>query len=88
MLTSSLSFAEAAPTGYHLAADNTMASENRAPEVEAVAILFLLIAWITIGLRCYVRLFITKLFRIDDCLAVATLVCRLSFSWRERVVDY
>jgi hypothetical protein len=52
-----------------------MAIENRGPQVEAVAILFLVLSWISVGLRCYVKLFMTKLFKIDDWLAVASLVC-------------
>jgi hypothetical protein len=50
-----------------------MAIENRGPQVEAVATLFLILSWIAVGLRCYVKLFITKLFKIDDWLAVASL---------------
>jgi hypothetical protein len=52
-----------------------MAIENRGPQVEAVAIAFLALSWVTISLRCYVRLFMKKLFRIDDWLAVVSLVC-------------
>jgi hypothetical protein len=48
--------------------------ENRGPQVEAVAIAFLTLAWIAVCLRCYVKLFMTKLFRIDDWLAVIALV--------------
>lgn len=51
-----------------------MAIENQGPQVEAVAILFLALAWITVGLRCYVKIFMTKLFKIDDWLALASLV--------------
>jgi hypothetical protein len=51
-----------------------MAIENRGPEIEAVAILFLVVSWIAVGLRCYVKLFMKKIFKIDDWLAVASLV--------------
>jgi len=51
-----------------------MAIENRGPQVEAVAITFLILSWIAVGVRCYVKLFMTKLFRIDDWLAVISLV--------------
>ena len=51
-----------------------MAIENRGPQVEAVAITFLTLSWIAVSLRCYARIFITKLFRIDDWLAVIALV--------------
>jgi hypothetical protein len=50
-----------------------MANGERGADIEAVAILFLTLSWIFVGLRCYVRLFIKKLFRVDDWLAVATL---------------
>jgi hypothetical protein len=56
-----------------------MAIDNRGPQVEAVAILFLTLSWIAVGLRCYVRLFLTKLFRVDDWLAVISLVS--DFDW-------
>jgi hypothetical protein len=52
-----------------------MAIENRGPQVEAVVILFLILSWTAVGLRCYVKLFMTKLFKIDDWLALASLVC-------------
>jgi hypothetical protein len=48
--------------------------DERVSSIKAVAIIFLLLSWIFVGLRCYVRVFITKLFRVDDWLAVATLV--------------
>ena len=50
-----------------------MAIENRGPQVHAVLIPFIILSWIAVGLRCYVRLFITKAFRIDDWLALAAL---------------
>jgi hypothetical protein len=51
-----------------------MAIENRGPQVAAVAIIFLTLSWVAVGLRCYVKLFMTRLFRIDDWLAVLSLV--------------
>jgi hypothetical protein len=51
-----------------------MAIADRGPQVDAVAFLFLALAWIAVNIRCYVRIFITKLFRIDDWLGVASLV--------------
>jgi hypothetical protein len=56
------------PNGF---ADN---GDERSSSIKAVAIIFILLSWIFVGLRCYVRVFITKLFRVDDWLAVATLV--------------
>ncbi len=52
-----------------------MAIENGGLQVRVVAILFLILAWISVGMRCYVKLFMTNFFRIDDWLAVASLVC-------------
>lgn len=51
-----------------------MAIENRGPEVEAVAIAFLILSWIAVSLRSYVKFFMIKLFRIDDWLMVLSLV--------------
>lgn len=55
-----------------------MAKENRGPEVEAVAILFLILAWVFVALRCYVRIFMIKSFGTDDWLAVFALVSTFS----------
>jgi hypothetical protein len=54
--------------------DLIMANGERGADIKAVAILFLTLSWISVSLRCYVRLFIKKIFRVDDWLAVATLV--------------
>ena len=51
-----------------------MAIEDRGPQVEATAITFLTLAWITVCLRCYVKLYMIQMFRINDWLAVLTLV--------------
>ncbi|TVY81540.1 hypothetical protein LSUE1_G001882 [Lachnellula suecica] len=51
-----------------------MAKENRGPQVEAVAILFLILSWVFVGLRCYVRGKMTKNFGMDDWLAVCALI--------------
>jgi hypothetical protein len=51
-----------------------MANGERSADIKAVAILFLTLSWISVSLRCYVRLFLKKIFRVDDWLAVATLV--------------
>lgn len=57
-----------------------MAAEDRGPQVAAVAILFLILSWIFVSLRCYVRAIMMKNFGTDDWLAVATLVRYLSGS--------
>jgi hypothetical protein len=51
-----------------------MAIKNHGPQVETVAIAFLTLAWISVILRSTVRLFIIRLFRIDDWLAILVLV--------------
>jgi hypothetical protein len=57
-----------------------MAAEDRGPQLAAVAILFLTLAWIFVSLRCYVRTVMMKSFGMDDWLAVASLV-----SWASSV---
>ena len=56
-----------------------MAIENRGPQVEAVAISFLTLSWIAVCLRCYVKLYMIRLFRLDDWLAVLSLVGLVCF---------
>jgi len=51
-----------------------MAAEDRGPQVAAVAILFLILSWIAVSLRCYVRICMIKNFGADDWLAVGALV--------------
>jgi hypothetical protein len=54
--------------------------EDRSNEVLAVAILFLITSWITVGLRVYVRAGMRNTFSPDDWAMVATLVSVLRFS--------
>jgi hypothetical protein len=49
--------------------------EDRSQQVLAVALVFLLLAWITVGLRVYVRAFMLRTFALDDWLIVLALVC-------------
>jgi hypothetical protein len=51
-------------------------AEDRGPEVEATAILFLVLAWVLVSLRCYVRGFLLRSFGLDDTLCVVALVSR------------
>jgi hypothetical protein len=51
-----------------------MTAEDRGPQVAGVAILFLILSWIFVSLRCYVRGFMIKSFGPDDWFAVASLV--------------
>jgi len=55
-----------------------MAIDNRGPLIAAVGILFLVLTWVAVSLRCYVRIFMIKSFGLDDWLSVAALV-RLSY---------
>ena len=50
-----------------------MTIEDRGPQITATAIVFLILPWIAVGLRCYVRIFMAKPFRNDDWLSVAAL---------------
>ncbi|KIN03210.1 hypothetical protein OIDMADRAFT_119103 [Oidiodendron maius Zn] len=50
-----------------------MTIQDRGPQVEAVAITFLILSWIAVCLRCYVKLYMIKLFKINDWLAVLSL---------------
>ncbi|CAG8983008.1 hypothetical protein HYALB_00003587 [Hymenoscyphus albidus] len=49
-------------------------AENRGPQVQGVAILFMILAWTFVGLRCYVRAVMIKGFGMDDWLAVISLI--------------
>lgn len=49
-------------------------TDDRSSAVRAVGIIFVIFAWFFVGLRCYVRISMTRLFRIDDWLAVITTV--------------
>jgi hypothetical protein len=51
-----------------------MAIQDRGPQVEAVAITFLILSWIAVCLRCYVKLYMIKMFKLNDWLAVLSLV--------------
>jgi len=48
--------------------------EDRSQQVLAVALVFVILAWITVGLRVYVRAFMLRTFALDDWLIVVTLV--------------
>ena len=51
--------------------------QDYGPQVKAVGILFLSLAWISVIMRCFVRIFMTRYFELSDWLAVVTLVCYL-----------
>jgi hypothetical protein len=55
-------------------------AEDRGPQVAAVAISFLVLSWVAVSLRVFVRSFMVKNFGMDDWLAVATLVSEFIFS--------
>ena len=48
--------------------------EDRGHEILAVAIPFLVLSWVTVGLRVYVRAGMLKSFGMDDWAMVVTLV--------------
>ncbi|KAI4869507.1 hypothetical protein F4820DRAFT_463435 [Hypoxylon rubiginosum] len=51
-----------------------MALDDRGPQLAAVTLFFLGLAALTVTLRCFVRLFILKVFQVEDWLAVASMV--------------
>ncbi|KAI2474766.1 Integral membrane protein [Pyrenophora tritici-repentis] len=58
--------------------------EDRSGQVLGIALTFLVLAWVTVGLRCYVRTFMVKGFGIDDytmlltlCFFTSYLVCQI-----------
>lgn len=51
-----------------------MAMDDRGPQVRDVTIAFLVLPWIAVSARCWVRLKILKAFAVDDFLAIATLL--------------
>jgi len=48
--------------------------DNRGPEMLGVTVSFLVLMWVTVSARCYVRIKIINAFAVDDWLAVATLL--------------
>lgn len=48
-------------------------ADNRGPEVETVIISFLVLSWVTVLARCWVRIRMIKAFAWDDWLTVLTL---------------
>ncbi|KAF1933703.1 uncharacterized protein M421DRAFT_416051 [Didymella exigua CBS 183.55] len=47
--------------------------QDRGGQIAAVAITFLILSWVTVGLRCYVRTFLVKGFGLDDKMMIVTL---------------
>lgn len=48
--------------------------EDRSHQVLAVAVLFISLTWLTVGLRCYVRIGMLKSFGYDDYMMLITQV--------------
>lgn len=48
---------------------------NRAPQLLGVNYFFAVLAFLTVVLRCYVRIFIVKRFSFDDLVMVVAMVC-------------
>ncbi|KAH8681713.1 hypothetical protein BX600DRAFT_505371 [Xylariales sp. PMI_506] len=55
-------------------------ADTRGPQLQAVLISFLVFAFITIAARCYTRVFIVKIFLIEDWLTVIALVLYAAFT--------
>jgi hypothetical protein len=51
-----------------------MAIDDHGQLIAAVGILFLVLTWVAVTSRCYVRIFMIKSFGLDDWLSVAALV--------------
>jgi len=51
-----------------------MAMDDRGAQVRAVTIVFLVLPWIAVTARCWVRLKMLKAFALDDFLAITTLL--------------
>jgi len=51
-----------------------MAIENRGPQIAALVFFFLILSWIIVTLRFYVRIRIIKIFFLDDWLTACSLV--------------
>src|ERR1700683_1765265 len=52
----------------------TYSSNSRPLKVEIISIVFLVVSWIAVLLRCYVRRWISRAFRIDDWLILLSVV--------------
>ncbi|KAI8634540.1 hypothetical protein F5Y19DRAFT_408963 [Xylariaceae sp. FL1651] len=57
-----------------------MAAIDRGTELAAVTAVFLGLASVAVFLRCYVRLFVLKLFRVEDWLAISTLASSVAYT--------
>ncbi|KAI1766394.1 hypothetical protein GGR53DRAFT_486613 [Hypoxylon sp. FL1150] len=57
-----------------------MAVDDRGPQLAAVTLFFLGLAALTVSLRCYVRLYILKVFQVEDWLAVASMACFVAYA--------
>ncbi|KAJ8108448.1 hypothetical protein ONZ43_g6421 [Nemania bipapillata] len=57
-----------------------MSADNRGPELAAVTGFLLGLSAVTVFLRCYVRIFMLKLFRPEDWLAVWTLALSIAYT--------
>jgi hypothetical protein len=57
-----------------------MMAEDRGPQVAAVAILFLILSWVTVSLRVFVRTVLMKSFGADDVRTIGSLILYLPIS--------
>ncbi|KAI1661720.1 hypothetical protein F4813DRAFT_171064 [Daldinia decipiens] len=57
-----------------------MTPDDRGPQLAIIVAVFLGLSSITVALRCYVRAHILRAFRVEDWLAVATMLCFVFYS--------
>ncbi|CAJ2509889.1 Uu.00g057890.m01.CDS01 [Anthostomella pinea] len=57
-----------------------MAADDRGPELATITAVFLGLSSLTVFLRCYVRLCLLRTFRMEDYLALGTLLCFIVYS--------
>ncbi|KAI1268655.1 hypothetical protein F5Y18DRAFT_238083 [Xylariaceae sp. FL1019] len=58
-----------------------MAPEDRGPELATVVSVLLGVSAVTVALRCYVRICLLKIFRIEDWLALLALASSIAFTY-------
>lgn len=62
------------PSFFSFVSPKLVSMEDRSHEVLTIAMLFLVLSWVTMGLRVYVRTGMLKSFGMDDWAMLVTLV--------------
>lgn len=63
-----------------LLAMGVMPDVDERPMFTGVMVTFLVVCWVTTALRCYVKVFLVRSFRIEDHLALLSMVrCQYSY---------